>query len=71
MSRLPTHSAAGQLRDVPELGEDAGGGEGGRGQHEPLGAAAALGHQPHVALLGRLGPDCLQLPALGGGERGC
>ena len=65
-SRLPTHSTACQLRDVPELGEDTGCGERRRRQHKPLGAAAALGHQPHVTLLGHLGPDGLQLPTLWG-----
>lgn len=62
----PTHSAASEPGDVPEFGEDPGGGEGRRGQHEPLGAAAALGHQPHVARLGCLGPHQLELPTLGG-----
>lgn len=62
---LPTHSAASEPGDVLELGEDPRGGEGGRGKHEPLRAAAALGHQPHVALLGGLSPDRLELPTLG------
>lgn len=37
----------------------------GGGQHESLGAAAALRHQPHVTLLGCLGLDRLQLPSWG------
>lgn len=62
----PTHRAAGEPGDVSEFGEDPGGGEGGRGQHESLGAAAVLGHQPHVARLGCLSAHQLELPTLGG-----
>lgn len=62
----PTHSTASEPGDVSEFGDDTGGGEGGRGQHESLGATAVFGHQPHVARLGCLSPHQLELSTLGG-----
>lgn len=58
----PNHRAASEPGDVLEFGKDPRGGEGRRGQHEPLGAAAVLSHQAHVALLSCLSPDGLELP---------
>lgn len=64
--RPATHSTASEPGDVTELAEDPGSSERRWWQHEPLGAAAVLGHQPHVALLGCLSPDGLQLPTFRG-----